>query len=98
MQNTIILYKGEVRLTHSEYNKFSKGDTIWGDGYAPEEVNRWSIDQKQDAVDALKNYTCTYTADGELHNITEYALEYCECDEDGEFVEGSDYTLAAEMA
>lgn len=29
-------------------------------------------------------------------NVEEYALEYCETDQDGEFVEGSDYDLAPE--
>lgn len=32
----------------------------------------------------------------ELTYIDEWALEYCECDEDGEFVEGSDYDMADE--
>lgn len=26
----------------------------------------------------------------------EYALEYCECDEDGEFIQGADFDLAEE--
>lgn len=29
-------------------------------------------------------------------NVTEYALEYCECDEDGEFIQGADFDLAEE--
>lgn len=97
MNNTIILLKGEARLTDTEYKKFTKGDTIWGNNAAPEEIGRWSIDQKADALQSLCKYSCFYKTDGKLHNITEYALEYCECDADGAFIEGSDFDLAEEM-
>lgn len=39
---------------------------------------------------------CTYKKGIELTYIDEWALEYCECDEDGDFVEGSDYDIADE--
>jgi hypothetical protein len=93
MNNTIILKKGYARLTENEYRKFEKGDTIWGDGSNPEEVKRWSIDQKEEAEVELAKYRCAYKGG---NNIEEWALEYCECDEDGEFVEGSDFSLAEE--
>lgn len=96
MTNTIILLKGELRFTKSEYKGFSKGNTIWGDNNEPEEMERWSIEEIAEAKAELAKYRCSYTKDGELYNVTEYALEYCECDGDGEFISGSDYDLAAE--
>ena len=93
MKNTIILRHGYKRLTSSEFKKFKKGDTIWGEDSDPEELQRWNINQKEDAELELSKYRCEYN-DG--WNIEEYALEYCECDEDGDFVWGSDYQLAEE--
>lgn len=92
MYNTIILKKGFARLTKNEMKKFEKGDTICGIDREPEELNRWSIDQEEEAKAELEKYRCSY---GE-EVIEEYALEYCECDEDGEFLKGSDYELAKE--
>lgn len=96
MNNTIILLKGDALLTKSEYNKFSKGDTIWGTDRGPEEIRRWAIEQEQDAKEELAKYACTYRENSETWSIEEYALEYCECDEEGEFVQGSDFDLAEE--
>ncbi len=95
MNNTIILKKGYARLTNNEYKGFSKGDTIWGVDRDPEEVKRWSIEDKEEAEKELAKYRCTYSG-GNVWDIEEYALEYCECDEEGEFIEGSDYSLAEE--
>lgn len=101
MFNTIILKKGFEILNNYEMEDFCKGDTIWGNDSDPDEIERWSIDQKDNALEAIKNYKCNYYESSdyeniELHYITEYALEYCECDEDGEFISGSDYYLAEE--
>lgn len=97
MNNIIILEKGEAILTESEYKKFTKGDTIYGDNNNPEELKRWNIDQVDEAKAELAKYKSEYTRGGQLHYITEYALEYCKCDKDGEFVEGSDYDFADEV-
>lgn len=94
--NTIILLKGTETLTKREYKKFRKGNTLWGDMQDPEELKRWSIDQKEEAEKELANYRCEYRELRELFDITEYALEYCVCDENGEFISGSDYDLAEE--
>lgn len=96
MINTIILLHGHERLTAREAKSFEKGDTIFGENSTPEELKRWPIDQKEQAVAELAKYSCSYKEDGQLTNITEYALEYCECDQDGEFVSGSNYDLAEE--
>ena len=82
-------------MTNNEYKAFQKGDTIFGIDCNPEELKRWSIEQEQEAKTELAKHNCTYSG-GYVWNIEEYALEYCECDEDGEFVEGSDFDLAGE--
>ena len=94
MFNTIILKMGQARLTRPEQKKFVHGDTIWGADSSPEELGRWSIEQKEDAKAELEKFKSVYEADGSLFNVTEYALEFCECDEDGEFISGSDFELA----
>lgn len=96
MLNTIILKHGYARLTNAEMKSFEKGDTIFGENAAPEELKRWSIEQKEEALKELEKHSCTYIKDVQLTTISEYALEYCECDDDGEFVSGSDYELAEE--
>lgn len=94
MYNTIILKKGFATLTNNEMKKFEKGDTIWGVDRDSEELKRWNIDQEDAAKAELAKYRCSYSSNGVLTDIEEYALEYCKCDEDGEFIEGSDYDLA----
>lgn len=96
MFNTIILKKGEARLTRSEFKSFEKGDTIFGCDSEPEELKRWSSDQKEEAQAELEKYRCRYFKGAELYYAEEYALEFCECDEEGEFISGSDYDLAEE--
>lgn len=93
--NTIILKKGTRKLTESEYKSFCKGDTIFGIDSNPEELKRWSIEQKSEALSELDDYQCTYDG-GNVWDIEEYALEYCICDKNGEFVQGSDFDLAKE--
>ena len=93
MNNTIILKKGYAKLTEKEYNEFKKGDTIWGANCEPEELKRWNIEQKEEAIKELEKYSSEYCG-GNVWDITEYALEFCECDSEGEFVQGSDYELA----
>ena len=95
-ENTIILWSNEQRLTHDEYKIFSKGDTIWVKDDTPKVVKRWRMDEVEEAKRELSQYRCCYEKDGLLYNVTEYALEYCVCDEDGNFVCGSDYDLAEE--
>ena len=96
MNNTIILLEGKANLTRMEYKKFTKGDTIWGNDYCPKELKRWNIEQIDAVKEELANYKCEYYNAGESVYITEYALEYCECDEDGEFIQGADFDLAEE--
>ena len=94
MINTIILKMGQARLTRPEQKKFVHGDTIWGTDSSPEEIGRWSIEQKEEAKAELEKFQCVYEDNGPLFNVTEYALEFCELDEHGEFVSGSDFDLA----
>lgn len=92
MENTIILKEGAAILTASELKSFRKGDTIFGDNSLPIEIARWDISQKDEAEKALAQYRCKY--DG--GRISEFALEYCETDGDGEWISGSDFDFAPE--
>lgn len=94
--NTIRLMHGELTLTNAEYKRFEKGDSIWGYDTDPEIVKTWNIEQKSEAKAELAEHRCSYRGNEHLHYIEEYALEYCLCDEDGEFIEGSDFDLAEE--
>ena len=53
--NTIRLLKGTAFLTTREYKNFEPGDTIWGNDSDAEEISRWNEDEKEKALDALKN-------------------------------------------
>lgn len=96
MFNTIILWKGQEILTNKEHEDFETGDTVWGDNATPTELNRWPMECKEEAQRILAGYRSSYEYDKGQNRwyIEEYALEFCETDEDGEFVEGSDYELA----
>ena len=95
----IILEKGERILTKKEYKTFEKGDAIWGDCSNPEELKRWTIENKNEAEKELEKYKCKYEYGQlqEAYYITEYALEYCECDENGDYDFGIEYELAKEQ-
>lgn len=96
MFNTIILLHGDAALSKMEMKKFEKGDTVINDLADATEVKRWKMSEKDKAFAELASKKCTYKKGIELTYIDEWALEYCECDEDGEFVEGSDYDMADE--
>lgn len=94
----IRLIKGYARLTNSEFSKFEKGNTIWGDGSNPEELNRWGAEEEEKAIKALEAVRCRYEAyNSQLVEVEEFALEYFSADEDGEFADGSDYQMAVEV-
>lgn len=95
--NTIILLKGETRVTRKQFEGFKKGETVFGENAEPVEVKRWSIDQKEEAKKELAAHRSIYQRGAELYYITEYALMYCVYDEDGAFIEGADYDLADEQ-
>lgn len=94
--NTIILLKGEAVLTSSEMKFFDKGDTIWGNNAEPKEVNRWRAEDEEEAKKVLSEKCSEYSKGIHDTYITEYALMYCDCDNDGEYVDGADYDLAEE--
>lgn len=93
MKSFRILHAKET-LTKNEMKAFRKGDTIFGNDSYPETIS--TFDNQEDAENELKNYKCSYFQHGELTIIEEYALEIYEVDEDGEFLYGSDYTMAGE--
>lgn len=96
MNSTIILKKGEAFLTKAEMKKFSKGDAVRGCDRETKELKRWSIEQEEEAKKELAMYKNSYVEYAGGTSIKEFTLEYCECDEEGEFIAGSDYIDAEE--
>lgn len=92
MKNTIILAKAEANLTKREYQSYTFGSLIMEQDY--DEITRWKIADERKAIEALKQTQCIIWKHIELYEIVEYALVYCTCDEEGNFVEGSDYVFA----
>lgn len=91
--NTIILAKAEANLTKREYQEYTFGSLLI-DGDWIEEITRWKTKDERKAIEALKETQCIIWKHIEHYEIVEYALIYCTCDEDGNFIEGSDYTFA----
>lgn len=95
MFNTIILVHGDGNCPERKWlTKVQPGDSIFGTDSDAKEIKRWPIDKKDEALAALAKHRCKYTLHHGTMWIDEYALEYCECDEDGDFIMGSDYDLA----
>ncbi len=70
--------------------KFEKGFTIWGEDSNPDTIwEGWSDRQAWKMID---RFHCEYKSGF----ADEYALEIYEADEDGEFIDGSDFELARE--
>lgn len=94
MNNTIILVHGISEITE-------KGDSICGIDNCAEEIKRWDISAKAEAMEELSKHRCTYRemstfAGKTVVQADEWALQFCECDEDGEYIDGADYELAEE--
>ena len=96
MFNTIILLTDEALLTSNEYKKFTKGDLILGIDNNPKEIGRWVMEDKEEALKELSKHKCRYRKSFSNYRVIEYALMYCETDEEGEVVDGADYDLAKE--
>lgn len=94
MWNTIRLLKGQLSVDEKHLKNFSHGDTICGLDAEPQEIERYSIGEKDEAAENLAKYKCEYWKGAELYYWEEYALEYCNTDEDGDFISGSDYDFA----
>ena len=94
--NTIILLGNVASLTKAEWSKFNEGDLILGNDTDPDELMRGDIKQEQEAKAELAKYTCCYVQDSNpsLVFVEEYALMYCDTDDDGEFIEGADFVFA----
>lgn len=91
--NTIILVHGECEVEE-------KGDAIFGIDNNAKEVCRWEMSEIEAAKAELAKHRCTYrkisAVVGTVVQADEWALEFCECDEDGEYIGGADYELAQE--
>lgn len=93
--NTIILKHCESNYSANDVRrgKVSQGDSFI-DQYDIGEVKRWSIDDEAAALAELAKHKCTYSYKNGTVWADEWALEFFEADEDGEFVMGSDEEYA----
>lgn len=95
--NTIILLHDEALIDrlHRKSVMMEVGNLIGELDRQPEELKRWSIADKEAAYAELDKYKCTIRdAAGGCIFIEEYALEFIEADEDGEFIDGGDLDFA----
>ena len=97
--NTIILWHGYQRLfpVHGENPMPPEGYSIIADeGFDPEpqELQRWPISQKDEAMKKLSSLRCTIDTTGFYSDIEEYALQYVACDDDGGFICSDGYDFA----
>lgn len=92
--NTIILKHGVGSYTKKQFDNFVEGDCVCGENANPEELKRWSSDKYGLAKAELNKYKCSYKKSGGYVFADEYVLEYCNTDEDGEFLDGSDFDVA----
>lgn len=81
-------------IRKKQFKNYFEGDCIYGPNTDPEELKRWTYDQLNEAKAELSKYKCTYHEHPDCVDVEEYALEYCDTNTDGEFVNGSDYDLA----
>lgn len=96
MYNTIILYEGRRTLTGSERSQLAEGCAIYAVDTEPKELKRWPIEKEEEAKAELAKYKCSYDRRHDYIDIVEYALNYCELDEDGYLIGGGDYYFAEE--
>lgn len=94
MVNAIRLLRGYRSITVRGDEMPEIGCTIYEDGTDPEELNRWVIEDKENATRELEKYRCSYQKGSGVVFAEEYALEFFEADEDGDFVRGSDFDFA----
>lgn len=92
MHNRIRLITNSMTIPYKKWKNFN--GCFENDTY-PTELKNWHISQKEEAEAELKRFRCNYKVcyDNTIE-AEEYALEYYTADEDGEFLEGSDYDTA----
>lgn len=89
------LLKNEARLAKEELKGFEKGDLITGNDVNPEELKRWTGEGcREKALRKLEKFNSSYYMEEQLTDAIEYAVETYEADEDGNFLDGSDYDFA----
>lgn len=96
------LLHGNNRYSYKEFEKFEPLDTICGDASAPDEIKTWSEkdfdydfnSMKETAMEELEGKFCSSTYFEKLIEVDEWSLEFYTADENGEFIEGSDYEPA----
>ena len=89
MYNTIFLKHGNALVKAAKFKDYSIGDAIFGVDATPDILWKWPIEKESEAKAELKKLRCTYEKSGDFFYVKEFALEYCETDEDGDFICGS---------
>lgn len=102
MLDMIRLLHGSNKYSYKEFEKFKPLDTICGDASAPDEIKIWSEKDfdydfdamKETAIEELEEKFCSATYFEKLIEVDEWSLEFYTANENGEFIEGSDYEPA----
>lgn len=95
--NTIILKKGVEKLSWKEKQIYKAGDLIYGKGKKPPiELKRWASKNEEKARMELEKYFCWIDRGVGSGKVFEYALIYCQTDENGEIVKELEYKFARE--
>lgn len=94
MYNTIFLKRGNAIVKAAKFKDYSIGDAVCGVNAEPDILQKWPIEKEMEAKEELKKHRCTYEKSGDFYDVEEFALEYCETDDDGDFISGSDFDLA----
>lgn len=95
--NTIILKKGVEKLSQKEKQTYKKGDLIYGKrDKPPVELKRWTLENEKKAEIELEKYFCWMDSSIFSGKVFEYALVYCQTDENGEVIKELEYKFARE--
>lgn len=85
--NTIILKKAIEELSWKRKQTYKMGDLIYGKGEKqPVELKRWTSENEEKAEWELEKYFCWIDRGSCSGKAMEYALIYCQTDENGEVI------------
>lgn len=95
--NTIILKKAIEKLSKKMEQTYKIGDLIYGRGEKqPVELKRWTSENEEKADQELEKYFCWIDRGPGGCKVMEYALIYCQTDENGEVIKELKVKLAKE--
>lgn len=96
--DTIILIHGSSQCKARDWRKkIFPGEAVFGIDNNSQYIKKWPAEEEASAYKELSSKKCEYYRTGDTIWLDEWALMWCECDEDGEFISGADYELAEEL-